>query len=183
MVDAQTISMVFGGLSVGVAAIYYIITLRSNNKTRQAQLLMQIYDKVNNRDFTRDWGETNYFWKWNDSKEYFKKYGTNLAEYPKFQNIIDTYEGIGVILQNKLIDPKLIYGVLRVQPILYWEKFSPMMKEFGAEAGESLMYPGFEFLCKELNNQYEFEHGYKFGHKIRHADELLAIGSGASKVS
>jgi len=152
-------------------------------ETRQAQLLMQIYDRVNNRNFTRDWAETNYFWKWNDHNDYFKKYGTNLEEYPKFKNIIDTYEGIGVILKNKLVDPKLIYGVLRESPILYWEKFSPLMKEFGVEAGESLMYPGFEFLCKEMNKQYELEHGYEFGHKIRHADDLASLGGGVSKAS
>ena len=141
--------------------------------TRQAQLLMQIYDRVNNRDFTRDWGETNYFWKWDDYNDYFKKYGANLEEYPKFQNIIDTYEGIGVILQNKLVDPKLIYGVLRVSPLLYWEKFSPLMKKWGADAGESLMYPGFEFLYEEMCKQYELEHGYKFGYKIRSADDVV----------
>ena len=193
MVDLAEIQVAYymvAATGVLVAAVYYVYNMRISQKnsktaldTRQAQLLMQIFDRVNNRDFTRDWAETNYFWKWNDSKDYFKKYGTNLDEYPKFQNIIDTYEGIGVILQNKLVDPKLIYGVLRVQPILYWEKFSPLMKEFGAETGESLMYPGFEFLCKELSNQYELEHGYSFGHKIRHADELLLIGGGVSKTS
>jgi hypothetical protein len=77
---------------------YYVLTVRNNQKnqelslkaqqqtleTRQAQLLMQIYDKVNNKEFTRDWAEINYFWKWKDSKEYWEKYGTNLEVYPKF---------------------------------------------------------------------------------------------------
>ena len=144
--------------------------------TRQAQLLMQIYDRVNNRDFTRDWGETNYFWKWTDNKDYWKKYGTNPEEYPKLKSVIDTYEGIGAILENKLVDPKMIYGVLRFDPILYWEKFSPLMKEFAERAGESMMYPGFELLCNEMRRQYELAHGYKFGHKIRHADDYLRSG-------
>jgi hypothetical protein len=147
-------------------------TQQQNLETRQAQLLMQIYDRVNNRNFTRDWAETTWFWEWKDYTDYFKKYGTNLDEYPKFQNIVDTYEGIGIILQNKLVDPKLIYGVLRSSPILYWEKFSSMMKQWGAETGESLMYPGFEFLYNEMNKQYELEHGYKFDYKIRRARQM-----------
>ena len=145
-------------------------------ETRQAQLLMQIFDHVSNKDFTRDWGEANYFWKRTDNKDYWKKYGTNPEEYPKLKSVIDTYEGIGAILENKLVDPKMIYGVLRADPILYWEKFSPLMKEFAESAGESMMYPGFELLCNEMRRQYELAHGYKFGHKIRHADDYFRSG-------
>ena len=144
--------------------------------TRQAQLLMQIFDRVNNKDFTRNWAETNYFWKWTDNEDYWKKYGANLEEYPKLKSVIDTYEGIGAILENKLVNPKMIYGVLGADPILYWEKFSPLMKEFAERAGESMMYPGFELLCDEMRRQYELAHGYKFGHKIRHADDYLRSG-------
>ena len=52
MVDVQTISIVFAGLSIGVAAIYYTLTLRNTQRaqqiqidTRQAQLFMNIYNQ------------------------------------------------------------------------------------------------------------------------------------------
>jgi hypothetical protein len=89
LVDVQTIGVLVTAASVSVAAIYYIMTLRTQQanmkttlETRQAQLLMQIYNRVSNRDFARDWAEINYFWKWNDNKEYWKKYGTNLRNTP-----------------------------------------------------------------------------------------------------
>ena len=44
MVDAQTISIIFAGVSMGVAAIYYTLNLRNTIKTRQAQLFMSLYD-------------------------------------------------------------------------------------------------------------------------------------------
>jgi hypothetical protein len=179
----QSVSYIAGALGVCVAAAYYVYNMRTNQKTmkttletRQAQLLMQIYDRVNNKDFTRDWSETTYFWKWIDDEEYWKKYGTNIEEYSKLKSVIDTYEGIGAILENKLVDPKMIYGVLRADPILYWEKFSPIMKRFAERAGESMMYPGFELLCDEMRRQYELAHGYVFGHKLRHADDYLRSG-------
>jgi hypothetical protein len=50
------------------------------------------------------------------------------------------------------------------------------MKKFAERAGESMMYPGFELLCNEMRRQYEVAHGYKFGHKIRHADDYLRGG-------
>ncbi|TFH16817.1 DUF4760 domain-containing protein [Candidatus Bathyarchaeota archaeon] len=179
MVEFSTILQFIqaSGIIVGVA--YYIMNIQNNQRnqqltleTRQAQLLMQIYDKVNNKEFTQDWAEINYFWKWKDSKEYWEKYGTNLEVYPKFQNVANTYEGIGFILQSKLVDPKLIYGILRNTPILIWEKFSPMIKEYSEKADEPTLFPGFEFLYEELSKQYELEHGHKFVHNIRLAEEL-----------
>jgi hypothetical protein len=204
LVELETINMLVQIVGVSAAAIATVVGVRSyivsnkraeeakkkeqetqelalkaqqqNLETRQAQLLMQIFDRVSNKDFTRNWGETNYFWKWTDDEDYWKKYGANPEEYPKAKNVIDTYEGIGAILENKLVDPKMIYGVLRADPILYWEKFSPLMKKFAERAGESMMYPGFELLCSEMRRQYEVAHGYKFGHKIRHADDYLRGG-------
>jgi hypothetical protein len=50
LVDVQTVGVLVTAASVSVAAIYYIFTLRTNQKnlkmnleTRQAQLFMQMY--------------------------------------------------------------------------------------------------------------------------------------------
>lgn len=120
MVDVsliQPVSQAAAALGVILAALNYVVTSRREEKrnqqnleTRQAQLFMQIYDRVNNRDFTRDWSEINYFWKWKDSKEYWEKYGRNLEVYPKFANVADTYEGIGVILRTDLLTPSKSTG-------------------------------------------------------------------------
>jgi len=55
MVDYQTLSIVFTGLSISIAAFYYISTLRNTRKnqeltleTRQAQMYMQIYSESHN---------------------------------------------------------------------------------------------------------------------------------------
>jgi hypothetical protein len=66
----QSVSYIAGALGVCVAAVFYVLNLRISRKnqelmlkaqqqnleTRQAQLLMQIFDRVNNKDFTRNWG-------------------------------------------------------------------------------------------------------------------------------
>ena len=51
MVDVQTLSIVFAGLSIGLAAIYYMMTLRNQDRTRQTQLFMQIYDRYMDKEF------------------------------------------------------------------------------------------------------------------------------------
>ena len=145
-------------------------------ETRQAQLLMQIWDKVNNKDFLEDWTETLWSWKWDTYEEYLTKYGSKPEKLSKLTHVLDTLSGIGVLLENGLVDPKMLYRILLQGwgPILYWEKYGPSLKEFGRRTGESRMYAGFEFLYNEFSRLYEEEHGYRYGHKVRSMDDALA---------
>jgi hypothetical protein len=75
MVDAQTISIIFAGVSIGLAAIYYTYTIRNQNRTRQAQLLIQICNQtLNNPAFMKGY----YIIKdseWKDYDEYIEYLG------------------------------------------------------------------------------------------------------------
>ena len=64
MVTIKTVSIVFTGLSVSLAAFYYISTLRNAQRTqemqletRQTQIFMQIYQQLNSEDSFRTWAE------------------------------------------------------------------------------------------------------------------------------
>jgi hypothetical protein len=200
----QSVSYMAGALGVCVAAIYYVMNLRISQKnqeltlkaleqsakaqelalkaqqqnleTRQAQLLMQIWDKVNNKDFLEDWVETLWDWKFDTYEEYVNKYGSKPEEVSKLTHVCDTLSGIGVLLGNRLVGPKMLYRLLLQgwAPIMYWEKYGPSLKEFGRRTGEPKMYAGLEFLSSEFSRLYEEEHGYRYGHKLRSMDDALA---------
>ena len=71
MFDYQTVSIVFTGISVSLAAFYYIMTLRNTQKnqelarktqehaleTRRTQLLMQIYQELSSEDSMRRYAD------------------------------------------------------------------------------------------------------------------------------
>jgi hypothetical protein len=183
LAEIQTAYYMVAATGVLVAAIYYIYNMRTSQKTakttletRQAQLLMQIYDKVNNKDFLEDWVETLWDWKWETYEEYITKYGSKSENVSKLTHIWDTLSGIGVLLENGLVDSKMLYRLLLQGwgPIMYWEKYGPVIKEFGRRTGESKMYSGFEFLYNEFSRLYEGEHGYRYGHRVRSMDDALA---------
>jgi predicted acyl esterase len=59
MVTIETISIVFTGLSISLAAFYYISILRNAQKTqqlqletRQAELYMKLWEKWNTKEFS-----------------------------------------------------------------------------------------------------------------------------------
>jgi hypothetical protein len=119
MVDAQTMSIVFAGLSIGVAAIYYTLTLQNTRKnqeltlraqeqglvTRQAQLFMQIYDKSISKEYA-DAMKVLRGVKFDNYEEY-KHYMVNMGDYPDKMDawnfIGGFYEGLGLLVMEDLI--------------------------------------------------------------------------------
>ncbi len=113
MVDVQTISVAVAATSVVAFVANSFLTSRREEKrnqlnleTRQAQLLMQIYEQVNNREYQRDWGETVFYWKYSGWDEYWEKYGSKIDEYLKLLHVLNTLNGVGTVLDNKLVDPR-----------------------------------------------------------------------------
>jgi hypothetical protein len=128
MVDAQTISIIFAGVSIGLAAIYYTYTIRNQNRTRQAQLLIQICNQtLNNPAFMKGY----YIIKdseWKDYDEYIEYLGE-----PGSENYNDIFlvggilESIGVLVEEGLVDIRLIESLMRRIVIEYYEKMKPML--------------------------------------------------------
>ncbi len=62
MVDLQTLATMFGGIGVGVAAIYYLMMLRNNERLRRRDLVfqklqvpLQFYEAYYPVLWTKDW--------------------------------------------------------------------------------------------------------------------------------
>lgn len=75
MVDYQTISIVLTGLGLMIALIYYSMQIRNQNKTRQAQLFMQIYDRWLDPDFLRYYVRS-YKMEYEDLDDFNEKYSS-----------------------------------------------------------------------------------------------------------
>jgi hypothetical protein len=188
IVEIQAAYYMVAATGVLVAAAYYVYNIRTTRKTqelalkaqqqtletRQAQLLMQIFDKISDKDYREDFMETVWNWKFDSYEDYITNIGSNTEKVARLTHVVDTLGGVGVLLENRLVDPKMVYQVLGWEPILAWEKYEPIIKEWGRRTGESKMFPGLEFLYGELSRLYEEEHGYRYGHRVRTADDALA---------
>ncbi len=49
MADLQTLSLVLTGIGLIIALIYYTLTLRNTNRTRQADMLMRLHSEWGNK--------------------------------------------------------------------------------------------------------------------------------------
>lgn len=135
--DAGTISLVISGVSVSVAAIYYILTIRTTLKnrqttleTRQAQFFIQLFDNFHQTEFFDKFTDI-VSWKWKDYDDFMEKYGPR--ENPKAFNSMGSvaafFEGIGVLVHRNLIDVNLVAELMSRHIFMFWEIIGPISKE------------------------------------------------------
>ena len=137
-----------------IAAIYYLGVLRNANRTRQAQLYMQILDRLNTREFIRTWLEVMYHQDWKDAEEWENKYGptTNLEAATKLLSVGMLYETIGMLVNEKLIDPSVVFGENPWAALQTWEKLEPIVRRF-RESSDPQFWDSFEYLATEIRNR------------------------------
>ena len=117
MADLQTVSIVLAGASVSIAAIYYVLTLRNTNRTRQAQLFMDLYRNWTSPEMSKIYGRTRY----GERKLNYQEWGkiwekpgdptsrlVDLDAYSDYQTLANFFEGIGVLVRRRLIDLDLV---------------------------------------------------------------------------
>jgi hypothetical protein len=117
-------------LALAAAIIYYVSISKSQNNTRKAQLFMQIYNRFQDKEFLRQNIEIMNM-EWVDFDDFWEKYG--LIVNPEATSLIFSvgtyFEGIGVMVKEKLIDVKLVDDLMTGLVVRYWEKLEPIIKQ------------------------------------------------------
>jgi hypothetical protein len=165
MVDAQTVSIVFAGLSIGIAAIYYTLTIRNSQRnqelalkaqeqalvTRQTQIFMQIYQQLNSEEAHASWAEL--VNQEIDYEDFIQKYDStvNPNHYAKRAHLWYSLNTIGELLRQGLIDIDLVHRfLLGPQVILMWERWESIIMKIRVREDMPDMWEGFEYLYNEM---------------------------------
>jgi hypothetical protein len=152
-VSLQTVSYLIAALSFAVTCAYYIMNLSNNKKnqeltlkaqqqsaeTRQIQLFMQVMDKMDKR-WLEDYWEVLKEWNWTDFDDFMKRYGPDNT---KFREVFGHMMHMGILVDEGLLDPKLIRKWMGWLPGDLWRKYESVIYEFrrryDAEGGGSFM--------------------------------------------
>jgi hypothetical protein len=147
MVDVQTISIVIASCGVLVAAIYYVLQIRHQTKLRQTDLVMRLYSTFGSKEFVDAWAriESSKFKNYN---EYVKKYG--VGDYAQCATF---FEGIGVLLQKKLIDINLVDALFSEPLKFMYERMKPMIEGNREQLHSQRVFEHFEYLYNEMKKR------------------------------
>ena len=151
MVDYQTLSIVLTGIGMIIALTYYGLQIRNQNKTRQAQLYMQIFSQLNSTDKWREYLEILLELEWDDYIDFQKKHGVgNLDTYAKINALWWNFTTVGNLLLDNLIDRKQVYNLLGPMAIDQWNKWEPIIVALRKRIETPEAYSSFEYLAREM---------------------------------
>jgi hypothetical protein len=154
MVSIEVIALVLTGLSITASIIYYATIIRNQDKTRRTEILFQRLQ----RDASQfeAWGEVVFVQEWKSVEELNEKYPweTEPEARGKWLYVVSLYNNIGLLLQENVIDSKLIFRVFTAGAILTtWKKYEPVIFEIRNNSGEN-NWSGFEYLAEEARRLF-----------------------------
>jgi hypothetical protein len=96
-------------------------------------------------------------WKWKDYDDYMRKYGPfkNVMMNGKNATVLYTFDGTGVFVRRGLVNPDLVYDLMRESVIATWEKWLPIISEWRLRFNAPQIYYDFEFLYDEMKKVRE----------------------------
>ena len=151
----QSLSYVAAAIGVFTAAAYYMMNLRNQNRTRQAQLFMQVHARWGDRAFIKGFYDIWNIWEWKDLDDFWAKYGQRSNEEAFFTmiEVVWYFEGVGQLLREGLIDIKLVEAMYSDRVIKLWEKGYPITMGLRELNRNPDYYGNFEYLYKELKKR------------------------------
>lgn len=161
MIQIEYLALVLTGLGLTASILYYTMVLRNQNKTRQAQLFIQICNQtLNNPAFMK--GYYNIMENdWNDFDEYLEFLGDSGSE-----NWNDVFlvggilESIGVLVEEGLIHINLIASLMARVVIEYGEKVVPMLHDRAHMWRQTRMDQGRSLIEMRAGAQWKAEYLY-----------------------
>jgi hypothetical protein len=142
-------------ISVPIGVFYYIMTLRNTRRnqqltldTRQAQLMMQIYQELISEANLKTWNET-MSWEFEDYDDFVRKY-SDPDSFAKRYSVMRMFDGVGLLLRDGLLDAEKVYDLIDSAVLQQWRKWGPIVKETRTRYPWPDAEEGFEYLYDEM---------------------------------
>ncbi len=152
MIDIQTISFVVAGISVSLAAIYYVINIRMTNRARQAAILSSLQSRIDTPEFWEHYIDIVYVYRHMNYEEFSKKVLSNKKKSAEVMSVISTFYHIGWLVKKKLLDMHAVIG-FTFDVVVVYDAVMPYLERFGIEQDQPYRpghYPYFTYLYNEI---------------------------------
>jgi len=144
--------MILTGIGLMIALSYYSLQIRNQNRTRRAQLYMQIFSRLSSLEFRLIVTDINR-WEYSDFHDFDEKYLKNSdpSYSAKWQAMMSWGEGLGILLKDGLVDTETLYNMAWGQgQISFWKKWEPIVKAYRISRNNDDFGRWFEYLGEQL---------------------------------
>lgn len=144
MDDLTTISTIVATGSIIIGVIFTILELRHFNRTRKTEIIMKIYDRFSSREMVlaiNKVGASTFV----SLDDYRKRYG-----FTEVTEIAVLFEGLGVLLEQNLIDIDLVNRLFGPTLELLWERMKPVIYAMRKGLNQPFFFSHYEYLVNTL---------------------------------
>ena len=155
MFDTTEISAIVAAAGVLVGVVLTVIELRNLVKQRKSDLLMRLHLAFSTKEMVeaaQEYMSTEY----KDYEDFVEKYGSPFAKgqvQTVFLMIGNFFEGIGVLLKNKLVEIELVTELFSVE--ILWLKWKPVVEGLRRQTNSPQHYEWFEYLYNEVKKRQQ----------------------------
>ena len=153
MIELSVIRDLVAIFGVIAGFTYYVLTVRNAQKSRRTDTFMRLYQSRHNPQTHQR------FWKlmaleWEDFDDFMNRLGPEVnPEMAALRTSLwSEYDGIGMLVQDSMIDLNTVYRMMYQAIVMVWYKYETIIKglrEMEDGPGPSY-YMNFEYLANEL---------------------------------
>ena len=142
--DIPTISAIIVAVSVVIGLVFTVMELRHLGQTRRTDVIMRVYDRFGSKEMV-------------DAMNNVGKFRGVKPEYPPKEGMTGViqvavvFEGLGVLLEQRLIDIKLVNSLFGPTLDALWEPMQPLIEWMRASLKQPFFFSHFEYLHTMLN--------------------------------
>jgi len=144
LIDVTDASAIIVAVSVVVGLVFTMMELRHLARTRRTDVIMRIYDRFATKEMV----------------EAINSVGDLREESPVFPpkggltgvtQVAVIFEGLGVLLEQELIDIKLVNSLFGPTLVALWNPIQPLIKGMRQSLKEPFFFSHFEYLYQRLS--------------------------------
>jgi hypothetical protein len=145
MDDISLIATIVTTVSIVIGVIFALLELRHLTRTRRTEIIMKIYEQFGSSEIVEAVFKIGAA-EFENFEDYAKKYG--LIEVTK---VAVLFEGVGVLLEQNLIDIKLVDRLFGPTLNSLWERMKPVIYAMRKASNEPFFFSHYEYLIKRLS--------------------------------
>jgi hypothetical protein len=146
MIDVPTVASIVTTASIVIGAAFTILEIRHLARVRRTDIIMKIYDRFGTREIVEAINRIGSA-KFENLADYNKKYG-----FADVTQVAELFEGIGVLLEQNLIDIKMVDSLFGPTLNLLWTRMKPVLYAMREGLKEPFFFSHYEYLIERLNS-------------------------------
>ena len=151
IVDLTEISVIVATAGVLVGVVYYILAIRNQAQTKQTDLVMRLYATFSTSEFQDAWTKVRKRAPKADIAdidEFDEKVGLR-----EFNQVCLFFEGIGILLQRKLVDARMVEDLFGGSVDRAWGYVRKAVYHGRQQMNDPTIYYYFEYLYNEMKKR------------------------------